>query len=438
MALLLGILNLSALLISAFAEYSLNLHDPATTLTYNYDSPLNYTDALVKVKLNLDYSYYNNLFSTGDGAPIDIITVRSPSGPNDLFDYMAFQLMASGMPDGPPLLMVIISSPLSSQDFSATTFCIGMSPYDFSDKLITVDKTGQRFTLDIEGLEQSESNYYCQNYLIGKSGSGRMDLSTVMIGPHLKGCVSLLSFPGVDLLPADDCGFPVEHLSGDAVYFEGVCSGDIPDTSVVCPTTPPPTTKPATTKPPTTKVPTTKVPTTKAATTRAPTTPLPKIETTQPVEPTDKETTPTEKLPQPVTDPKVETDPPVVTDEPTTDKPETVKPDPTTAVPIEVIDNETEGEEGEDDYNINTVDVTDTEAATGDDENNNSVVIIICVVSAGIVVIVVLLYVGYRFHFRDKGSYKLEETKETSPNGEDFGNEYTDLNPTSKDQEWYL
>ena len=53
-------------------------------------------------------------------------------------------------------------SALSSQDFSATTFCIGMSPYDFSDKLITVSKTGQRFTLDIEGLEQNESNYYCE------------------------------------------------------------------------------------------------------------------------------------------------------------------------------------------------------------------------------------------------------------------------------------
>ena len=257
----------------------------------------------------------------------------------------------------------------------------------------------------------------------------------------MKGCISLLSFPSVDLLPADNCGFPVEHLSGDAVYFEGVCSGVIPDTSIECPL---PTTKPPTTEPPTTKVPTTKVPTTKAATTRAPTTPLPKIETTPPVDPTEKESTPTEKLPQPVTDPKVETDPPVVTDKPETDEPETdkpettqtVKPDPTTAAPVVIIDNETEGEGGDDDYN--TVDVTDTEAATGDDENNNSVVIIICVVSAGIVVIVVLLYVGYRFHFRDKGSYKLEETKETSPNGEDFGNEYTDLNPTSKDQEWYL
>ena len=35
--------------------------------------------------------------------------MRSPSGADDLYDYMAVQLMSSGM-DGPPLVMVIISS----------------------------------------------------------------------------------------------------------------------------------------------------------------------------------------------------------------------------------------------------------------------------------------------------------------------------------------
>jgi len=432
MALLLGIL--SALLLSAFAEYSINLNDPTSSLTYNYDNPADFTDAVVMVKLNLDYSYYNNLFATGDGSPIDILTVRSPSGPNDLFDYLAFQLMSSGMEDGPPLLMVIISSPLSSESFSATTFCIGMPPYDFADKLISVKKIGQIFTLHIEGLEQNEANFFCQNYPIGKVGSGRMDLSTVSIGPNLKGCVSLLSFPGVDLLPADDCGFPVDFISGDATYFQGTCS-NIPDTSVVCPTTPPPTTEP----PPTTKAPTTPIP---EITTPKETTP-PKETTKEPTESPTPEPTTTKELPAPVTlpdpatDPKAATDPITETDPPT-EKPTTEKPAP--VVPPVIVDNDTEGNDNEDnetDYNVEP-EITNTEAVSGDEGTSSSVVIIICVVSAGIVVIVILLYVGYRFHFRDKGSYKLEETKGGEPNGEDFGNEYTDLNPTSKDQEWYL
>ena len=78
-----------------------------------------------------------------------------------------------------------------------------------------------------------------QDYNIGAAGSGRMDLSTIIVGPNLKGCVSLLEFPGVDLLPADDCGFPVSLISGDITYFEGTCS-NIPESSVTCPTTRPP------------------------------------------------------------------------------------------------------------------------------------------------------------------------------------------------------
>ena len=96
-----------------------------------------------------------------------------------------------------------------------------------------------------------------QGYPIGKAGSGQMDLSTVIIGPNLKGCASLLDFPGVNLLPADDCGFPVPYFTGDVTYFQGACSDEIPNSSVVCPTINPPTTKLPTTKLPTTKNPAT-------------------------------------------------------------------------------------------------------------------------------------------------------------------------------------
>ena len=37
-----------------------------------------------------------------------------------------------------------------------------MMPHDFTDKLITVSKTGESFVLDIEGLEQNEENYFCK------------------------------------------------------------------------------------------------------------------------------------------------------------------------------------------------------------------------------------------------------------------------------------
>ena len=54
-------------------------------------------------------------------------------------------------------------SALSSGDVSATTFCIGMAPYDFADKLITVTKTGMMFTLQMEGLENTE-NIFCESH----------------------------------------------------------------------------------------------------------------------------------------------------------------------------------------------------------------------------------------------------------------------------------
>jgi len=398
------VLTFGTLFISTFADYHINLNDATSSVTYNYESPQDFTYALVKVKLNLDYSYYNKLSKeTGSTGPVDIITVRSPSGDNDLFDYLAFQLLIST--DGLPLLMVIISSPLASGDFGGTTYCINLTPYDFAGKLITVKKTGRSFTLDIEGLEKNDANYHCQGYPDSISYSGKMDLSTVIIGPNLVGCASILQFPNIDLLPQDKCGFPVEYFSGDITYFEGTCSS-VPAQSVVCPL---PTTKP-------------KVVTQKQT--------EPKRKETQ--KPTQKPTPEPEPLPVP--DPKPEPQPDTTKPEEETKDAES-KPEDNVVVVVSPDDNDTEEKENSE----NEYEITETGASTGDEleGTSNSVVIIICVVSAGIIVIVVLLYVGYRFHFRDKGSYKLEETK-GEPQGEDFGNEYTDLNPTTKDQEWYL
>ena len=44
---------------------SINFGDPSSTLKYTYDSPADFTDALVKLKLNLDYKYYNEVFASG-------------------------------------------------------------------------------------------------------------------------------------------------------------------------------------------------------------------------------------------------------------------------------------------------------------------------------------------------------------------------------------
>ena len=40
---------------------------------------------------------------------MDIVTIRSPGNENDIYDYIAIQLMSSGM-GGTPLVLAIVSS----------------------------------------------------------------------------------------------------------------------------------------------------------------------------------------------------------------------------------------------------------------------------------------------------------------------------------------
>ena len=40
---------------------------------------------------------------------MDLVTIRSPGNENDIYDYIAIQLMSSGL-SGAPLVMVIVSS----------------------------------------------------------------------------------------------------------------------------------------------------------------------------------------------------------------------------------------------------------------------------------------------------------------------------------------
>ena len=92
-------------------------------------------------------------------------------------------------------------------------------------------------------------------------------------------------------------------------------------------------------------------------------------------------------------------------------------------------------------YNVvDPIDNASTEEAilekSTSEDNDNSLIIIICVVVGGVIVVVILLTVGYKFHFRDKGSYKLEESKNLDNDG---FNEYSDLNAAEKkNEEWYL
>lgn len=62
-----------------------------------------------------------------------------------------------------------------------------------------------------------------------------MNISHIKIS-SLVGCASQLQFPQVNLLPADDCGFPLDFLSDGVTYFEGACSDNNPTEEKVCPT----------------------------------------------------------------------------------------------------------------------------------------------------------------------------------------------------------
>ena len=44
---------------------NINIEDPSANLTYNYEAPHDYTNALIRVRFYLDYDYYDNLFADG-------------------------------------------------------------------------------------------------------------------------------------------------------------------------------------------------------------------------------------------------------------------------------------------------------------------------------------------------------------------------------------
>ena len=241
-------------------------------------------------------------------------------------------------------------------------------------------------------------------------------------------CISDLKFTNHNMLP-DTCGFPMNYLTGNVIYFEGTCENPSTEGALCTPTTTDPndiTTKIQTTKPKT--VP--QKPVTDSI--KPDTDPNDKKQKTGPKkEKTEEPNTPDIGKPLPKTEPPRKTDPKEEGEERKN----------------ETEDNEDDHDNNEYDNNTeNEDDADNVGAATGgkDEKNNQSLITIIAVVVGGVVLVVILLYVGYKFHFRDKGSYKLDDNR---PDPDDYqnmnsnvnnGNDYVKFNATGKDQEWYL
>jgi len=381
------------LVLTACAQYSLNFNSPAGRLTYEYGTAVDFTNVSMWFILHPDPEF---TAASIDGIQ-QFITIESTVNDKGYMDFFYIDILPPAQGGAPTenTLMATFATPKSSIELDTLTYCLTIVPFDFStdENVIHINKTGPDFSMTING---TADNIYCANNDIGAAGTGALTMNKITISSY-KGCISELQFPEIDFLPVDECGFPADYIKGDVTYFEGHCGGDDPQSqeAMRCPTTPPPTTSATSTTPTDPPEPTTEV----------------QVEAS-----TASESQPTSTPPSPASRP-VQTD---ISSAPTDDASEnnTVEPDVTDY--IIAPSNEAEKTIGDD----------------GTSPDNKAVIIIIVVVAGGILVVVVLLYVGYRFHFRDKGSYKLDEAK-TEPT-EDYGNEYTDLNPTTKDQEWYL
>lgn len=397
-----------ALVSNISAKYGLYFTGDSS-LKYDYATPVDMANNNIRIDFTIPQAFSESLDVSG--LPLALLNISSVQ-----LDSLTIEIHPGNY------IFITVLAPDSAQDPQAMGYCMYGSPLPNDEILsLEVNRTGNVIEMSVNGEVE---NVQCIPIAVEPVTGKINQVQYVTIGystdtfqlTSFVGCIHAAVIDGVDLL-ADTCQKATPGKSTTALTFEAdACPAVAPTASVVCPTTAPPTTEAkATTKPTTNKS------TTKPATTLPPPAPtepkatLPKVETE--AETTTDPLTEESKIP-------MTKEPPVIVEVETDAGEATPKNvvEPTEYVVVDPVDNL-------------TTDEAVLEKSTSED-NDNSLIIIICVVVGGVIVVVILLTIGYKFHFRDKGSYKLEESKNFDNDG---FNEYSDLNAAEKkNEEWYL
>lgn len=380
-----------------------------SSLKYDYAEPVDMANNYIRIDFTIPQAFSESLDVSG--LPLALLNISTVQ-----LDSLTIEIHPGNY------IFITVLAPDSAQDQSAMGYCMYGLPL-LSNQIISleVNRTGNIIDMAVDG---ESDNVQCIPISVEPVTGEMNQVQYVTIGystdtfqlTSFVGCIHAAVIDGIDLL-ADTCEktTPGKSTSNTFIYESDSCPDPAPTASVACPTTEPPTTQ-AVPKPTTNKS------TTAPAGTR-----------TQPGSPTATEE---------ATLPKVDPTPPVTTEEPVipvTKEPPPAKPEteaPAPIIPPNVVDPD-------DDYEVvepidNNAEGTDEAvlAKATEEDGGNSLITIICVVVGGVILVVILLTVGYKFHFRDKGSYKLEESKNFDNDG---FNEYSDLNaPEKRSEEWYL
>lgn len=397
-----------ALVSNISAKYGLYFTGDSS-LKYDYAVPVDMANNNIRIDFTIPQAFSESLDNSG--LPLALLNISSVK-----LDSLTIEIHPGNY------IFITVLAPDSAQDPQAMGYCMYGSPLP-NDQILSleVNRTGNVIEMSVNGEVE---NVQCIPIAVEPVTGEINQVQYVTVGystdkfqlTSFVGCIHAAVIDGVDLL-ADTCqkATPGKSTTNTFTFEADACPAVAPSANVVCPTTATPTEPKATTKP-----------TTDKSTTVY-------ITTLPPLSPTEPRVT----LPKVETEPKTATDPPFKTDEakiPMTKEP-----------PVKV---ETEAAEVTNpnvveptEYNVvDPIDNASTEEAilekSTSEDNDNSLIIIICVVVGGVIVVVILLTVGYKFHFRDKGSYKLEESKNLDNDG---FNEYSDLNAAEKkNEEWYL
>jgi len=395
-----------ALVSNISAKYGLYFTGDSS-LKYDYAEPVDMANNKIKIDFTIPQAFSESLDVSG--LPLALLNISSVQ-----LDSLTIEIHPGNY------IFITVLAPDSAQDPQAMGYCMYGSPLPSDEVLsLEVNRTGNVIEMSVNG---EVGNVQCIPIAVEPTTGEINQVQYVTIGystdtfqlTSFVGCIHSAIIDGIDLL-ADTCSkaTPGKSTSNTFTFESDACPATAPTSNVVCPTTATPTDPPTPTKP------TTAGPTTELIITTPVVEPtLPKVETNPATDPaTTKPVTDSEEPEIPVTD-----EPPAIVD-------------PVVPTEIENVVDPTDDYVVVDPDNQTGTDEAILEKSTSDDDDN-SLIIIICVVVGGVIVVVILLTVGYKFHFRDKGSYKLEESKNFDNDG---FNEYTDLNAAEKkNEEWYL
>jgi len=395
-----------ALVSNISAKYGLYFTGDSS-LKYDYAEPVDMANNKIKIDFTIPQAFSESLDVSG--LPIALLNISSVQ-----LDSLTIEIHPGNY------IFITVLAPDSAQDPQAMGYCMYGSPLPSDEVLsLEVNRTGNVIEMSVNG---EVGNVQCIPIAVEPTTGEINQVQYVTIGystdtfqlTSFVGCIHSAIIDGIDLL-ADTCAkaTPGKSTSNTFTFESDACPAVAPTTNVVCPTTATPTDPPTPTKP------------TTAGATTEPIITTPVVEPTLPKVETNPATKPA------TTKPATDSGEPEI---PVTDEPPAIV-DPVVPTEINNIVDPTDDYEVVDPDNQTGTDEAILEKSTSDDDDN-SLIIIICVVVGGVIVVVILLTVGYKFHFRDKGSYKLEESKNFDNDG---FNEYTDLNAAEKkNEEWYL